>query len=93
VGLARDSPKKLKILKDEKQFTQIILPDKKGSVVKKYKVFSAIKMKDIKYLKTRLAIPTTYLINMKGKIVWRYVGDRENRPPIDLIFEKIDELL
>lgn len=41
-------------------------------------------------IKSELAIPTTYLLNRDGEIVWRYIGTKTDRPTIEAILEAID---
>jgi hypothetical protein len=61
--------------------------------VKNYDVYKPAKLSDVVYLKFRLAIPTTYLVNPSGIITWAYVGSREDRPSTSLLFQAIDENL
>jgi hypothetical protein len=44
-------------------------------------------------IKFELAIPTSYLIDSNGKIVWRYVGNKTDRPSIETVIEAIDSKL
>jgi hypothetical protein len=62
-------------------------------IVKSYKVYTTGNMVDHAFLKFKLAIPTTYLIDTNGIITWRYVGTREDRPEISQIFQAIEENL
>jgi len=70
-----------------------IIADMKGDIVKNYKVYTTGNMVDHAFLKFKLAIPTTYLIDTNGIIKWRYVGTREDRPDISQIFQAIEENL
>ncbi len=70
-------------------FTVIADPDAKLS--KDYNVFG--KPIDFKMIKSELAIPTTYLINPRGDIVWRYIGTKTDRPTIEAIVSAIEEKL
>ncbi len=92
-SIARDSPKKLREFKQKNQITLPIYPDRKGSVVKSYNVFQSMKLSDSAYLKFRLAIPSTFLVNQNGEITWVYVGTREDRPSPELILRAIKENL
>lgn len=91
VGVAIDNPGKLKIFRDENQFEMEIIPDPKGTLAKQYNAYSTGSAKDNLHLKFKLAVPSTYLINQQGKITWRYVGTREDRPSIELLFQAIEE--
>ena len=70
-----------------------IIADMQGDIVKGYKVYSTGNMVDHAFLKFKLAIPTTYLVDTNGIITWRYVGTREDRPDISQIFQAIEENL
>ena len=70
-----------------------IIADMKGNIVKNYKVYTTGNSLDHAFLKFKLAIPTTYLIDTNGIIKWRYVGTREDRPDISQIFQAVEENL
>ena len=93
LAIARDPPKKLKNFKHSNKFSMPIIADMKGNIVKNYKVYTTGNMVDHAFLKFKLAIPTTYLIDTNGIITWRYVGTREDRPDISQIFQAIEENL
>lgn len=93
IAIARDNAKKLRLFKEENQFKMPIFPDITADVVKNYRVFTTGTFADHKHFKFRLAIPTTYLINKQGIIVWRFVGTREERPSLDLMLRAIEENL
>ena len=93
VAIARDSPKKLSSFAQRFDIQVRMLADRKGSVVKDYKVYTTGSKVDHLFLKFSLAIPTTYLINQEGIITWRYVGNREDRPSMDLLTQAITENL
>lgn len=93
MNIARDSPKKLLEFKSAHNITLPIFGDKSGAIVKAYNVYQTAKLSDSLYLKFRLAIPSTFLIDRKSQIVWAYIGTREDRPSSDLIFQAIDKNL
>lgn len=93
IAIARDSLKKLHEFKSKHRITIPIFGDRKGNVVKDYDVYQPAKLSDSIYLKFRLAVPTTYIVNHKGIITWAYVGNKEDRPEIDTIFQAIRENL
>ena len=43
--------------------------------------------------KTKLSSPISFLVNQDGKIVWKYIGTRTDRPPNDVILKAIEEFL
>jgi peroxiredoxin len=93
LAIARDPPKKLKHFKHSHNFSMPIIGDMAENIVKSYKVYTTGNMVDHAFLKFKLAIPTTYLIDTNGIIKWRYVGTREDRPDISQIFQAIEENL
>ena len=70
-----------------------IIANMKGDIVRNYKVYTTGNSLDHTFLKFKIAIPTTYLIDTYGIIKWRYVGTREDRPIISQIFQAIEENL
>ena len=48
---------------------------------------------DYEMIKFELAIPSTFLINPKGEIVWRYIGTKTDRPKMETIISAIEEKL
>lgn len=93
IAIARDTAKKLLVFKQKYNLLIPIYPDRKGTVVKNYNVFKFMKLTDSFYGKFRLAIPSTYLVNKNGKIVWTYIGSRDDRPNSTLLLKVIQENL
>lgn len=45
-------------------------------------------------MKVKQAVPSKFLINKQGKIVWTYIGkDKTDRPSIDMMMEEIEKNL
>ncbi len=45
-------------------------------------------------MKVKQAIPSKFLINAKGEIVWIYIGkDKTDRPSIEMMMDAIDKNL
>ncbi len=42
-------------------------------------------------MKTKLAVPSDFLINQNRLIVWRYIGARTDRPSMATLLKAIDE--
>jgi peroxiredoxin len=93
IAIAGDSQNKLKEFSDSNQFKVRIVADPPRKIVKEYNVFRLVKPADIPYGKFKVAVPSTYLINKDGIIVWRYIGTREDRPAISLMLEAAKEFL
>ena len=81
----------LKQLAEKQNYDFTVIADEKAEIAKQFKAYG--KPIDFDMIKIEIAIPTTYLINTKGKIVWRYLGDKTNRPSIESILEAIDTKL
>ena len=80
-------------MKEEKALKFPIIADPSRKIIKNYKVFRLVKPGDIVFGKFKLAIPSTYLINSEGKIVWEYIGEREDRPGVDLMLDAATHFL
>jgi peroxiredoxin len=91
MSIGTDKARPLKKLAEKNNYTFSIVPDTDGKISKEYNVFG--KPIDFDMIKFELAIPTTYLINLDGEIVWRYVGTKTDRPEIDAILNAIDTKL
>ncbi|KKK42075.1 hypothetical protein LCGC14_0882990 [marine sediment metagenome] len=81
----------LKRLAEKQKYEFTVISDAKAELSKQYKAFG--KPVDFDMIKVELAIPTTYLINPDGKVVWRYLGNKTDRPSIEAILEAIDTKL
>jgi peroxiredoxin len=67
--------------------------DRGAKIAKAYNVYTFGSMLDISFMKTKLAIPSDFLINRSGIIIWRYIGARTDRPSIATLLKAIDENL
>ena len=81
----------LKKLAEKKNYDFTVISDAKAELSKQYKAFG--KPVDFDKIKFELAIPTTYLVNPDGKVAWRYLGNKTDRPSIEAILEAIDTKL
>ncbi len=81
----------IKKLAEKENYDFTIIADEKAEISKQYKAFG--KPVDFDMIKMLIAIPTTYLIDTNGKIVWRYLGNKTERPTIEAILEAIDTKL
>jgi peroxiredoxin len=93
IAIASDSKNHLQELSDKFGYTFPLVSDRGAKIAKKFDVYTFGSAIDIIYLKTKLAIPSTFLISNDLKIVWRYIGTREDRPSIKLLTEQIDKKL
>jgi peroxiredoxin len=83
-----DKTMPLKKLTEKENYGFTVISDEKAEIAKQFKAFG--KSVDYDMIKFELAIPTTYLINPEGKIVWRYLGNKTDRPSIEAILSAID---
>jgi len=88
VSIATDRTRPLKRLADKENYKFSIVADEQAKISKDYNVFGI--PIDYDTIKSELAIPSTYLIDRDGKIVWRYIGTKTDRPKIQEILEAID---
>ncbi len=88
VSIGTDKARPIKKLADKEDYKFSIIADEQAKISKEYNVFG--KPIDYEVIKFELAIPSTYLINRSGKIVWRYIGTKTDRPKIQEILEAID---
>jgi peroxiredoxin len=68
-----------------------MISDRGAKISKAYNVYTFGSISDISFMKTKLAIPSSFLINTNGKIVWRYIGARTDRPTIKILTQAIDK--
>ncbi len=91
VSIATDRARLLKRLADKENYKFSIIADEQAKISKDYNVFGI--PIDYDTIKSELAIPSTYLIDRNGKIVWRYIGTKTDRPKIQDILNAIDTYL
>lgn len=91
ITIATDRVKPLKKLAEKENYMFTVISDSETKLSNEYNVFG--KPVDFDMIKIELAIPSTYLINSNGEIVWRYVGTKTDRPSINTIVEAIDTKL
>jgi len=91
VSIATDRERPLKRLADKENYKFSIVADDQAKISKEYNVFGI--PIDYAMIKRELAIPSTYLIDRTGKIVWRYIGTKTDRPKIQDILNAIDTYL
>lgn len=93
IAIASDSINHLKELSNKFDYQFPLVSDRGAKIAKKFNVYTFGSAIDIIYLKTKLAIPSTFMINKEMDIIWRYIGAREDRPSIELLSSKMDEKL
>jgi len=93
IAIASDSEHHLQELSNEFNYQFPVVSDRGAKFAKKFNVYTFGSAIDIIYLKTKLAIPSTFLIDKGMEIAWKYIGTREVRPSIKLLTNKINEKL
>jgi len=91
LSIGTDRVRPLKKLADKENYKFPIISDDQAKISKDYNVFG--RPIDYDTIKSELAIPSTYLIDRNGKIVWRYIGTKTDRPKIQDILNAIDTYL
>ena len=93
VSIALDNPRKLSELKERYKLSFQIISDRSGTITKAFNVLLTEKHSDHDQIQINNAIPSLFLINQEGIIVWQYVGTKTDRPSIATIIKAIDENL
>ncbi len=91
ISIASDSVRLLTEFKEENGFTVDIISDRGAKIAKGYDVYWFAPGGGKNY-KFKQAVPSKFLINNDGEIVWTYIGkDKTDRPSIELMTEIIDK--
>ena len=93
ISISTDSVNHSKEFKEENNLQMSIVSDRGAKIGKRYDVniFDTGAGKDIKF---KQEIPSKYLIDKSGNIVWKYIGkDKYDRPSIEKILSAIDKNL
>jgi len=93
LSIASDSVGLLRKFKEENNFSVDMISDRGAKIAKEYDVYwfapGAGKKINIKQ-----AVPSKFLINKEGIIVWKYIGkDKTDRPSIEMMTSIIDKYL
>jgi peroxiredoxin len=85
LAIARDIPTKLKQMAESLALPFPVIADSKGKIIKAWNIFTYGSAQDWAYFKTRMAIPATFAVDSMGKIIWRYIGARTDRPSNEIL--------
>lgn len=91
ISIANDSVRLLTKFKEQNNFNIDFISDRGAKIAKDYDVywFAPGGGGD---LKVKQAVPSKFLINKSGEIIWTYIGkDKTDRPSIELMTKIIDE--
>jgi len=93
ISIAIDLPDKLTKMKYKNDYKIQFITDRVGRISKVYNVFLDRKTAGHDGLQISHAIPSKFLINKEGNIVWQYIGAKTDRPSIELIVEAFEKYL
>jgi peroxiredoxin len=91
LSIASDSVRLLSKFKEENNFTVDMISDRGAKIAQDYGVnwFAPGAGKKINI---KQAVPSKFLINKEGIIIWKYIGkDKTDRPSIEMMMSIIDE--
>lgn len=93
LSIASDSVRLLRQFKEENKFKVDIISDRGAIISKQYGVNWYAPGGGSK-INIKQAVPSKFLINQDGIIVWKYIGkDKTDRPSIEMMTSIIDEYL
>jgi peroxiredoxin len=93
ISIAIDLPEKLIKMKYKNNFKIQFVSDRAGRFSKAYNVFLSSRNAQHDKIQVSHAIPSKYLINNEGKIVWLFIGTKQDRPTMELIVDAIKKYL
>ncbi|NVM29999.1 MAG: redoxin domain-containing protein [Candidatus Helarchaeota archaeon] len=97
IAIAVDSPRNLRKLHERYQSPFQYIADRGGEIAKNYNVYFTKDQPDPEHIHDEFqdnhAIPSKFLINKEGIIVWQDVGNKENRPLMETVIDAIEKNL
>jgi peroxiredoxin len=79
------------MFKEENSFEVDIVSDRGAKIAKDYDVYWFAPGAGQK-INIKQAVPSKFLINKEGKIIWKYIGkDKTDRPSIKMMTDIIDK--
>ncbi len=93
ITIAVDSAHHLRTCYEENGFNFIMIADRGAKIAKNYEVSIAWSKMNAKDLRSRIAIPSTFLIDKNFKIKWKSISAHAERPSIPLLTEIIDSMI
>jgi len=92
ISIASDSVRLLRRFKEENNFEVDIISDRGAKIAQDYDVYWFVK--GLGNIKTKQAVPSKFLINKSGEIVWKYVGkDKTDRPSTQMMALLMDKYI
>ena len=93
IAIAKDSVWHLTKFAEKNGYTFTMIADLGANLAKKYNVYTFGSLLDISSMKTKIAIPSDFLINKEGIIVWRILNTRTVRPSMEALLEAIEKYI
>lgn len=93
ISIATDSVRHMIKFSEDNGFKFTMISDRGAKIAKEYNVYTFGSMLDVSFMKTKLAVPSSFLIDKVGLIVWSYIGARTDRPTIKKFIEVIDKYI
>ena len=90
IAISTDSIRHTVKFAEENNFNFTMISDRGAIIAKSYNVYTYGSMLDRSFMKTKMAVPSDFLIDKKGTIVWRYIGARKDRPSMKILTNAID---
>ncbi len=91
IAISTDSIRHTVKFAEENNFNFTMISDRGAIIAKSYNVYTYGSMLDRSLMKTKMAVPSDFLIDKKGTIVWRYIGARKDRPSMKILINAIDD--
>ena len=91
IAICTDSVRHIIAMAEEHNFKFMLISDRGAIIAKTYNVYTYGSMLDRSFMKTKMAVPSDFLIDKTGTIVWRYIGARKDRPTLKILTNAIDE--
>jgi peroxiredoxin len=91
ISISNDSTRKVKKMIEKNEFNITFLVDRGARIAKSYNVL--LTKEDPQYEKSQVdhAIPSKFLINSEGILVWQYIGAKTDRPSIEMLINGIEQ--
>lgn len=92
ISIASDTIGLLRKFKEENNFPVDMVSDRGAKIAKDYNVYWFAE--GWGKLKVKQAVPSKFLLDKNGKIIWKYIGkDKTDRPSVSAIILLIDKYL
>ena len=93
IAIACDSPRGIQKLDEKNNYPWPFIGGRSCEIPKDYQVYSSEPLEGHDKLQVGNAIPSKFLIDKSGTIVWKYIGSKTDRPSIKQITDAIDQYL